>query len=77
MAGLQHQADRELEESIMYTRSLMADLTPPILQFGLVMSLKWLAEKFRRHNVSVEVHAGNAPVDLTEDQIGLLFQSVR
>ena len=77
MAGLLHEADRVLDESIMYTRSLMADLTPPILQFGLVMSLRWLAEKFRRHNVMVNVHAGPVHVELTEDQIGLLFQSVR
>jgi signal transduction histidine kinase len=61
----------------MYTRSLMADLTPPILQFGLVMSLRWLAEKIRRHNVMVDVHADSVHVELTEDQIGLLFQSVR
>jgi PAS domain S-box-containing protein len=77
LTGLLHEADRVLDESIMYTRSLMADLTPPILQFGLVMSLKWLADKFRRHNVTVEVRAEPIHMDLTEDQIGLLFQSVR
>jgi PAS domain S-box-containing protein len=78
MAGLLAEADRVLDESIMYTRSLMADLTPPILQFGLVMSLKWLADKFRRHNVTVDVHTQpDSHIDLTEDQISLLFQSVR
>ncbi|HJR78033.1 MAG TPA: response regulator [Nitrospiraceae bacterium] len=77
LAGLLHEADRVLDESIMYTRSLMADLTPPILQFGLVMSLRWLAEKFRRHNLTVDVRAEPVHMDLTEDQIGLLFQSVR
>ncbi|MEX5218923.1 MAG: response regulator [Nitrospira sp.] len=77
VAGLLQEADRVLDESIMYTRSLMADLTPPVLQFGLLMSLKWLADKFRRHNVIVEVHAEQTCVELTDDQIGLLFQSVR
>jgi PAS domain S-box-containing protein len=77
MAGLLHEADRVLDESIMYTRSLMADLTPPILQFGLAMSLRWLADKFRRHNLTVDVRAQTIHIDLTEDQIGLLFQSVR
>jgi PAS domain S-box-containing protein len=77
MAGLLQEADRVLDESIMYTRSLMADLTPPVLQFGLLMSLKWLAEKFRRHHLTVEVRTDAACVELTEDQIGLLFQSVR
>jgi PAS domain S-box-containing protein len=77
LAGLLHEADRVLDESIMYTRSLMADLTPPILQFGLVMSLRWLSDKFRRHHVTVHVHAEPVHMDLTEDQIGLLFQSVR
>jgi CheY-like chemotaxis protein len=55
----------------------MADLTPPILQFGLIMSLRWLADKFRRHNLTVDVRAQTIHIDLTEDQIGLLFQSVR
>jgi PAS domain S-box-containing protein len=77
MAGLLQEADRVLDESIMYTRSLMADLTPPILQFGLLMSLKWLADKFRRYQVTVVVQADGASPDLTEDQLGLLFQSVR
>ena len=77
MAGLLQEADRVLDESIMYTRSLMADLTPPILQFGLLMSLKWLADKFKRYHLTVEVRVDAPPVDLTEDQIGLLFQSVR
>jgi PAS domain S-box-containing protein len=77
LTGLLHEADRVLDESIMYTRSLMADLTPPILQFGLVMSLRWLADKFRRHNLTADVRAEALHMDLTEDQIGLLFQSVR
>jgi PAS domain S-box-containing protein len=78
IAGLLAEADRVLDESITYTRSLMADLTPPILQFGLVMSLRWLADKFRRHNVRVEVQARtDLHLELTEDQIALLFQSVR
>ncbi|HEX2054863.1 MAG TPA: response regulator, partial [Nitrospiraceae bacterium] len=52
--------------------------TPPILQFGLVMSLRWLAEKFRRHNVTVDVRARtDLHLELTEDQIALVFQSVR
>lgn len=77
VAGLLIEADRVLDESIMYTRSLMADLTPPVLQFGLVISLRWLADKFRRHNLTVGVKADAVDVELTDDQIGLLFQSVR
>jgi PAS domain S-box-containing protein len=77
MAALLHEADRVLDESILYTRSLMADLTPPIRQFGLAMSLRWLADKFRRYNVTVEVQTGAVHMELTEDQVALLFQSVR
>lgn len=77
LAVLLKDADQVLDESILYTRSLMADLCPPVLQFGLPMGLKWLAEKLRRHNLAVKIEMNCSSVELPEDQTVLLFQSVR
>lgn len=72
------EADEVLNESILYTRSLMADLNPPILEFGLPMGLRWLAEKFLTHKLDVETHIpDDLALKISENQIGLLFQSVR
>lgn len=72
------EADDVLNESIQYTRSMMAELNPPILEFGLPMGLRWLAEKFLTHKLEVETHIPDGiGLDLSENQIGLLFQSVR
>jgi PAS domain S-box-containing protein len=72
------EADEALDESIHYTRSLMADLHPSVLEWGLPLALRWLGEKFRKHHLTVEVDiAESLTVDLSENQVGLLFQSVR
>ncbi|WNM59938.1 response regulator [Candidatus Nitrospira allomarina] len=72
------EADDVLHESILYTRSLMAELSPPILEFGLPMGLRWLAEKFQSYQLTVETHIPDGIVlNLSESQIGLIFQSVR
>ena len=72
------EADDVLHESILYTRSLMAELNPPLLEFGLPMGLRWLAEKFLTHHLEVKIHIpDNMVLKLSENQIGLLFQSVR
>jgi PAS domain S-box-containing protein len=71
-------ADRILQDSISYTRSLVAQLTPPVLrEFGLVMGLTWLAEQMKQHGLTVSVEIGAASLDLREDQAILLFQCVR
>ena len=46
MAQQRRDADRILQEAIAYTRSLVAQLTPPILrEFGLVSALTWLGDQ--------------------------------
>ena len=77
MAQLQD-ADRMLQDSISYTRSLVAQLTPPVLrEFGLVMALTWLADQMKQHGLTVLLKPDVLSVDLREDQAILLFQSVR
>jgi CheY-like chemotaxis protein len=72
------EADQALDESLTYTRSLVAQLAPPVLQqFGLSAALSWLGEEFRRHGLTVTVQAPPETPPLSADQAGLLFQSVR
>jgi CheY-like chemotaxis protein len=70
--------DRMLHDSISYTRSLVAQLTPPVLrEFGLVMALTWLADQMKQHDLSVSLKLGVSSIDLPEEQAILIFQSVR
>ena len=71
-------ADRVLNDALTYTRSLVAQLTPPVLrEFGLIMGLKWLGEQIKRRGLTVSVTVNVATVDLAEEQAILVFQSVR
>lgn len=70
--------DKVLDEAITYTRSLMAELNPPILEFGLEMGLKWLADKFKSHHLQVSVVVPDTlNVHLSETHTAFLFQCVR
>jgi len=74
-----HEAEAVLNEALTYTRTLVAQLSPPVLhEFGLPAALKWLAEQMVRQELSVEVRQ-TVPdrLSLPENQAVLLFQSVR
>jgi len=68
-----------LVEGLNYTRTLVADLTPPMLHdFGLPSALNWLAEQMRRHQLTVTVETPHeTDPKLPEEQSLLLFQSIR
>ena len=72
-------ADRILQDAITYTRSLVAQLTPPVLrEFGLIMGLTWLAEQMKQHHeLRVGMTLNVTSVELSEEHAILLFQSVR
>jgi signal transduction histidine kinase/ActR/RegA family two-component response regulator len=77
--GMLNQVDDVLTEALGYTRTLVTELSPPVLRHhGLAAGLKWLAEYMHKHdmNVTVTVPEENQP-RLPEDQTVLLFQSVR
>ena len=76
---LVQQTQDVLSESLTYTRTLVADLAPPVLhEFGLIPALRWLADRMTGHNLHVDVRMdGVGEVVLAEDQAVLLFQSVR
>jgi PAS domain S-box-containing protein len=84
--GLPPKADETIKETedvlnqaLNYCRTLMAELSPPVLQeHGLPAGLKWLAEQMERHGLRVTVDVGDATdILLPEDSAVLLFQSVR
>ena len=71
-------ADRLLLDAITYTRSLVAQLSPPVLRdFGLIMGLTWLAEQMKPYGLNVGMTLNVPAVDLSEEHAILVFQSVR
>lgn len=72
--------DDILSDALTYSRSLVAELSPPVLRdHGLSASLKWLAEDMKtKHALTVTaVVPDDRELHLPEDQRVLLFQSVR
>ena len=70
--------DQLLGQSLTYTRSLVAQLSPPVLhEFGLVKAFHWLAETMQHQGLSVDVQAQDLFLTLPEDKAVLLYQSVR
>src|SRR6478672_10390889 len=72
------QTDDVLGEALEYTRTLVADLSPPVLhEHGLAAGLTWLANYMERHDLRVTVRVPDIEISMPEDQAVLLFQSVR
>ena len=65
-------------KAIVYTRSLISQLSPPALsESGLPMALQWLTEQMQQHDLSVSLQVKTKIPTIPEDQALLLFQSVR
>ncbi|WNM64070.1 PAS domain-containing protein [Candidatus Nitrospira neomarina] len=70
--------DQILSDSLSYTRTLIAELSPSILyELGLVPALKWLGQQMERHDLRVQVQHGDQAIELSEDQAIFVFQAVR
>ncbi len=70
--------DDLFDKALKYTRSLMAKLSPAVLdELGLPAALRWLSEEMVTHKLTVAVHVSHEQVALPDDQAVLLFQSVR
>ena len=77
-ANMIAEADRVLTEAISYTRTLVAELNPPVLrEYGLSAGLKWLEEYMRKYQLEVTVQIPHDKIPVADDQAMLLFQSVR
>lgn len=78
IGDLVRDVDDVLKKASEYTRSLMAKLSPPILdELGLPAALTWLAEQMPLHGLKVEVRLSQEKVPLPDEQSVLIFQSVR
>ncbi len=77
--NLVHETQELVTEALNYTRTLVTDLSPPILQdCGLSIALRWLAEQMQRHQLTVTIEIPQEDdLKLPEEQSLLLFQSVR
>ena len=73
------EAETVLTEALTYTRTLVTQLSPPVLHdFGLPVALRWLAQQMVRQELSVDIRQSVPDrLYIPEDQAVLLFQSVR
>lgn len=70
--------DELLADSVRYTRSLIAELSPSILyDAGLAAALRWLSDQMQQHGLSVHVSEKRSISEIPEDQAILLFQAGR
>jgi signal transduction histidine kinase len=74
-----HETEGIFAEALQYTRSLVAELCPPVLRdHGLAAGLKWLGEYMDKHDMAVTVDVPeDQTLKLPDDQTALLFQSAR
>jgi PAS domain S-box-containing protein len=68
-----------LRESVEQVRSLIFDLSPPVLyDLGFGAAVEWLAERTEtRHHLRCTVTDEGAPTSIDEDRSVVLFQAVR
>ena len=72
------QVDDVLSEALTYSRTLVAELCPPVLrEFGLAPALKWLGEHMNQRQLRVAVDVTEDHLLVPEEQAVLIFQSVR
>jgi CheY-like chemotaxis protein len=70
---------RLLDQALMYSRTLTADLRPPLLgdEDDLKASLDWVAEKMSAHGLSVQIRDYGPPRVLNEDVLIVTYQAVQ
>ncbi|HEU4683905.1 MAG TPA: PAS domain S-box protein [Nitrospira sp.] len=74
------QTDNVLADALSYTRTMVADLAPPVLHdLGLPTALTWMSDYMKRYELTVAVVLPNSdrPLSIPDDEAGMLFQSVR
>ncbi len=70
--------DQVIDQALKYTRSLVVQLTPPVLhELGFQPALQWLASWMDQQGLKVSLRLAQQPVRLSGDQAILLYQSVR
>ena len=67
-----------LDESLTYTRTVMADLRPPLLSdaHDLQRAISWVVARVERHGLRVTVQADSVPVVLHEEVLTVTYQAI-
>jgi PAS domain S-box-containing protein len=78
-AGLLKDTEDALTKSLTYTRTLIVELSPPMLrERGLGAAVRWLGEQMKKYDLLVSIEAPeSAALTMAEDRAALLLQSVR
>ena len=72
------EADQLIDQSLTYTRTVVAELMPPTLrQFGLAAGMRWLGDRMEQQGLIVHVDVPSVAPPLSEDHTTMLFQCVR
>lgn len=73
------QIDEVFTEALTYTRTLVTELSPPVLrEQGLAAALRWVGKYMEKHDMAITVIVPNEDgPPLPEKEAVLLFQSVR
>ena len=68
-----------IDESIGQTRTLTAELSPPVLyELGLAAAIQWLGDRFQaEHGISFQLDGERAKKPLSDEVRTVLFQAVR
>ena len=67
-----------VDQSIKYTRSLMLDLSPPVLQKRqLLPAIEWLAQEMVAHGLRISVRDDGELKPLSDEIFTVVFQGVR
>ncbi len=71
--------ERILEETLLYTRSLITELSPQVLQqLGLEPALRWIGDQMSKRGLTVHIDvATTVPDSMEENVVTNLFWSVR
>jgi CheY-like chemotaxis protein/anti-sigma regulatory factor (Ser/Thr protein kinase) len=70
--------DKLLGDSLTYTRTLIAEISPAILyELGIGPAIVWLKGQFERHDLHVHVREEIKNIQLPEEHAIFVFQSVR
>jgi PAS domain S-box-containing protein len=79
LTGFCNEIRELIEQMIRYTRSLTADLSPPVLyELGLEAALEWLTERIReQHGILVEFMDDGEDKPMNDEIRVLLFKAVR
>ncbi len=78
LANLIADVDEATNKAMVYTRTLISELSPPALsESGLPMALQWLTEQMRQHDLSVSLELKTQMPTIPKDHVLLLFRSVR